>query len=62
VPIQPDSRYTVKGNPYISVNRATMNAEKAPRLRQSRALRGFVKLNAKRMNARELRRTRVQRP
>jgi hypothetical protein len=44
----------VKGNPYISANRATINAEKAPKDRQSRVVRGRVKLNAKRINTSEL--------
>ncbi len=37
----------VSGAPYISVNRATMNAEKPPRARQSRVLFGWKKLKAK---------------
>ncbi len=39
-----------------------MNAEKTPRLRQSRAVRGFVKLNANKINTSELMTTKVQRP
>ena len=35
----------LKGNPYISANRATINAEKAPSDRQSRVVRGRVKLS-----------------
>lgn len=39
----------VSGKPYISVNSATMKAEKAPKERQSRAVPGLVKLKAKMM-------------
>src|SRR3990172_3889937 len=39
----------VSGNPYISVNNAMMKAENAPKLRQSRAVRGRLKLKAKMM-------------
>jgi len=46
-----------KGNPYISANRATINAEKAPSDRQSRVVLGRVKLNAKRIKKTELTRT-----
>ena len=44
----------VSGNPYISVNSATMNAKNAPSERQSRALCGFAKLKANMMNTSEL--------
>ena len=44
----------VSGKPYISVNRATMNAENMPSVRQSRRVRGLKKLKAKRMNTAEL--------
>ena len=44
----------VKGNPYISTNKARINAEKVLSERQSRVVRGRVKLNAKRMNTSEL--------
>lgn len=40
----------MSGNPYISVNSATRNAENAPNERQSRPVRGRVKLKAKMMN------------
>src|SRR5215471_1223064 len=40
----------VSGKPYISVNSATMKAEKAPKDRQSRLAFGFVKLKAKMTN------------
>src|SRR3970040_486330 len=52
----------VSGKPYISVNSATRNAEKAPNERQSRLLWGFAKLNAKMMNTRELMITRDHNP
>lgn len=35
----------LKGNPYISASNATINAEKAPSDRQSRVVRGRVKLS-----------------
>src|SRR6516164_3667826 len=44
----------VSGNPYISVNSATMKAENAPNDRQSRGLFGLAKLNAKIMKISEL--------
>jgi len=44
----------VRGNPYISVNRATINAEKAPKERQSRVVRDLVKLKAKKIKINEL--------
>jgi hypothetical protein len=34
----------VSGKPYISTNKATMNAENALKLRQSRAVAGLKKL------------------
>jgi hypothetical protein len=52
----------VNGTPYISVNSATMNAEKAPNDRQSRLVFGFVKLNAKMMKTAELMNTSDHRP
>jgi len=56
-PSHPDSRYTVKGTPYMSVNRVTRNAENAPIARQSRPLRGWKKLAAKMMSRPVLRST-----
>jgi hypothetical protein len=44
----------VSGKPYISVNSATMNAENAPKERQSRGECGLVKLNAKIIKTAEL--------
>jgi len=44
----------VSGNPYISTNSATMNAENALKERQSRSVRGFVKLKAKIIKIAEL--------
>ena len=44
----------VNGKPYISVNRAIINAEKAPKLRQSVLVCGLVKLKAKKINIAEL--------
>jgi hypothetical protein len=52
----------VSGNPYISVNRAMMNAENAPNDRQSLEVFGLVKLNAKIMNISEFIMTSGQRP
>src|SRR5512132_1005364 len=52
----------VSGKPYISVNSATMNAEKAPKERQSREVFGLEKLNAKMMNISEFRTTRDHKP
>src|SRR6266540_4760563 len=52
----------VRGNPYISTNSATMKAEKALNDRQSRAVRGFVKLKAKIMNTNELMMTSDHKP
>ena len=52
----------VSGNPYISVNNATMKAENAPNERQSREVFGFVKLNAKIMKMSEFSMTSGQRP
>ena len=40
----------VKGKPYVSVNSAIINAEKAPKLRQSVLVFGLVKLKAKKIN------------
>ena len=37
----------MSGKPYISTNSATINAENALKLRQSRAVDGLEKLNAK---------------
>ena len=36
----------VRGNPYISTNSATMNAEKVPNVRQSRDVFGLKKTAA----------------
>jgi hypothetical protein len=44
----------VSGKPYISTNRARMNAEKLPKVRQSRFVCGLKKLNAKKMKIAEL--------
>ncbi len=52
----------VSGKPYISVNSATRNAEKAPNERQSRDDCGFAKLSAKMMKTAELMMTRDHRP
>src|SRR6266516_4087688 len=52
----------VKGKPYISVKSATRKAENAPNERQSRAVRGREKLNAKMMNTPALMITSGQRP
>src|SRR4029453_17098174 len=52
----------VRGKPYISANSATRKAAKAPNERQSRALRGLVKLKAKRRKTAELMSTSSQRP
>jgi hypothetical protein len=52
----------VKGKPYISVNSAIINAEKAPKLRQSVLVCGLAKLKAKKINIAELSITSVQRP
>src|SRR3990172_189138 len=52
----------VSGKPYISVKSATRNAEKPPKARQSRRVRGWVKLSAKKMNTAELITTSDQRP
>jgi hypothetical protein len=52
----------VNGKPYISVKSATRKAENVPKERQSRAVRGWVKLNAKMMNTRAFIITSGQRP
>ena len=52
----------VSGKPYISVNSATMKAENAPKLRQSRWVLGLKKLKAKMMKIAELMMTSDQRP
>lgn len=52
----------VNGNPYISTNSATMKAENALKLRQSRFDCGLKKLNAKMMNTAEFRITRIHSP
>src|SRR3989304_2196877 len=52
----------VSGKPYISVKSATRKAEKAPKERQSRFVRGRAKLRAKRMKMAELIRTRIHSP
>jgi hypothetical protein len=52
----------VSGNPYISVNSATIKAENAPRLRQSIFVCGFIKLNAKKIKIAELRKTNTHNP
>ena len=51
----------VSGKPYISVNIATINAEKAPKERQSRGVLGLVKLKAKTIKIKELIMTRDHR-
>ena len=48
--------------PYISTNKAIMNAENAPNDRQSRGVSGLTKLNANRMKTALLAITRNQRP
>ena len=52
----------LSGNPYISVKRATINAEKAPKLRQSVLDFGFAKLKAKKIKIAEFNMTKVHRP
>ena len=52
----------VRGRPYISANRATMKAEKAPNERQSRLVFGLVKLKAKMIKIAELMTTNDQSP
>src|SRR4029453_17921560 len=52
----------VSGKPYISVKSATRNATKAPKERQSRAVRGRVKLKAKMIKTAKLMTTSDQRP
>ena len=52
----------MSGKPYISVNRATMNAENAPIAFQSRRLAGWKKLSAKKMNTAESMITSAQSP
>jgi len=52
----------VSGKPYISTNSATINAEKALKLRQSRLVCGLKKLKAKIKNTAELRITNDQSP
>src|SRR3989304_8252421 len=52
----------VSGKPYISVARAPIKAEKAPKERQSRDVFGPVKLKAKRIKISELIITADQRP
>src|SRR6266508_6691889 len=52
----------VSGKPYISVNSATTNAEKAPIAFQSRRLRGWKKLVANRMKMTEFSTTRNHSP
>ena len=59
---QPERKYIVSGKPYISVNRATMNAENAPNDRQSLGDFGLVKLKAKMIKISELKITNSQRP
>jgi hypothetical protein len=61
-PSQLDSRYTVSGTPYISVNSATRKAVDPPIARQSRRVRGWKKLIAKMPNRAVLRMTRGHRP
>ena len=58
----PEKRYIVNGKPYISVNRATRNAENAPNDRQSLDVFGLVKLKAKMIKTSELIMTSGQRP
>ena len=52
----------VSGKPYISTNSATMNAVKALKLRQSRALAGLKKLKANMTNTAMFTTTSSQRP
>src|SRR6266498_5932616 len=52
----------VRGNPYISVKSATRKAVNPPNDRQSRAVRGCVKLNAKMAKTATLITTSAQRP
>lgn len=52
----------VSGIPYISVNRATINALKAPNERQSLEVFGLVKLKAKKINMAEFKTTSDQSP
>src|SRR5919109_5140354 len=52
----------VRGKPYISVKSATKKAAKAPNERQSRLVRGCVKLKAKMINTAALITTSSQRP
>jgi len=52
----------VRGKPYISVSSATKKAVNAPNERQSRAVRGRVKLKAKIANTATLITTSDQRP
>ncbi len=59
---QPEKKYIVSGKPYISVNRATMNAENPPNERQSREVFGLVKLKAKIIKTSEFIMTSNQRP
>jgi hypothetical protein len=44
----------VSGKPYISANKAMINAENPPNVRQSRAVFGLKKLKPKTMKMREL--------
>src|SRR3972149_5978006 len=52
----------VNGKPYISAKSATIKPENAPRERQSRVVRGRVKLKAKMMKTKELITTSGQSP
>jgi hypothetical protein len=52
----------VKGKPYISTNNAMMKAEKAPKVRQSRAVAGLKKLKANIMKIAEFMMTSHHRP
>ena len=52
----------VSGKPYISENRATRNALKAPKLRQSLCVCGLKKLKANMMKIAAFRSAKTQRP
>jgi len=62
LPNQPENRKMVRGKPYISINKATIKAENAPKLRQSVFVWGLKKLNANMMNTVEFRMTSPHRP
>jgi hypothetical protein len=52
----------VNGNPYIYTKSATMNAENAPKVRQSLVVFGLKKLKANIIKIAELRTTKVHSP